>query len=93
MVDTIVEANPGVKPPTYEISNQYLKLKVEDYQMYIKDMHWLWQDYDCTLMCNRETMNYQYHLVNFMVYYKTGTVFLKFVDTTSNVEIHNIYLA
>lgn len=82
MIDTIAEANPRVKHHLHEISNKYLKMEVDDYHRYIRDMSWLCQDYGCTLVCDGWTKNDKNNLVNFMLYCKTGTIFIKFVDTT-----------
>ena len=85
MVDTIAEVGPGVKPPSaYEIGGKYLDMEVSDYWRYLEDHFKTWEEYGCTLMCDGWTSNNRRHIINFMAYCVTGTVFIRSVDTSGH---------
>ena len=82
IVDTIAEGGPKVKPPSaYEISRKYLDMEYDDYTRYLEDHSKTWKEYGCTLTCDGWTSNNRRHIINFMSYCVTGTVFIRSVDT------------
>ncbi|RWR92086.1 hypothetical protein CKAN_02127900 [Cinnamomum micranthum f. kanehirae] len=85
MVDTIAEVGPGVKPPSaHEIGRKYLDMEVDDYWRSLKDHFKTWEEYGCTLICDGWTSNNRQHIINFMAYYLTGTVFVRSIDTSGH---------
>ena len=49
MIDTIVEASPGIKGPMgYQIGNTYLEEEVQELEVYITTLKAKWPIYGCT---------------------------------------------
>ena len=50
MIDTIVEAGPGIKGPTgYQIGNAYLEEEVQELEVYMNTLKAKWPVYGCTM--------------------------------------------
>ena len=45
-----------------------------------------WETYGCTIMCNGWTGSTKLSIINFMVYSKRSTIFLKFVDASDKIK-------
>ena len=45
-----------------------------------------WKIYGCTIMCDEWTGPTKLSLINFMVYYKGSTIFLKSIDASDNIK-------
>ena len=45
-----------------------------------------WKTYRCTIMCDEWTGPMKLSIINFMVYCKGSTIFLKFVDASDNIK-------
>ena len=77
----------GIEPPSpYEIKNKYLDMQYKDMEDYVNLQREKWKTYECTIMCDRWTGPIKLTIINFMVYYKGSTVFLKSVDALENIK-------
>ena len=45
-----------------------------------------WKTYGCTIICDGWTSTTKLSIINFMVYCKGSTLFLKFVDASDNIK-------
>ncbi|XP_040374660.1 uncharacterized protein LOC112199142 [Rosa chinensis] len=74
---------PGVKLPTsYEIQTRYLENEYTEMKRYVDTHRETWKIYGCTIMCDGWTSPTKMSILNFMVYSKGSTVFLKSVDAS-----------
>ena len=77
----------GIEPPSpYEIKNKYLDMKYKDMEDYVNFQREKWKTYGCTIMCDGWTGPTKLSIINFMVYCKGSTIFLKFVDASDNIK-------
>jgi len=54
MISEIVKIGPGVQgPTTYEFSHGCLDMEVKDYRDCLKIFHNFWDEYGCSVMCDR----------------------------------------
>nr|XP_011469160.1 PREDICTED: uncharacterized protein LOC105352880 [Fragaria vesca subsp. vesca] len=89
MVIGIHRAGQGVLPPTpYEIRNKYLEMEFKDISEYVDTLKATWETYGCTIMCDGWTGPTRLSIINFMVYSKGTTVFLRSVDSSSEKKEH-----
>ncbi|KAL6176613.1 hypothetical protein ACLB2K_053246 [Fragaria x ananassa] len=89
MVIGIQRAGQGVLPPTpYEIRNKYLEMEFKDISEYVDTLKATWETYGCTIMCDGWTGPTRLSIINFMVYSKGTTVFLRSVDSSSEKKEH-----
>ena len=87
MIKNIAEAGPRVHSPTpYEISHGYLNMEVEDCLGFLKTFHNFWDEYGCTIMCDRWLTQNRRSLINFLVYSPIRTIFLKSVDASDQFK-------
>ena len=71
----------GIEPSSpYEINNKYLDMEYKDMEDYVNLQREKWKTYGCTIMCDGWTDPTKLSIINFMVYYKGNTIFLKSVD-------------
>ncbi|XP_050379541.1 uncharacterized protein LOC126796867 [Argentina anserina] len=78
MMSDRAECGPGVKLPTaYEILDPCLNEAYEDMKRYVDGHRKTWETFGCTLMCDGWTGPTKLSIINFMVYSKGATVFLK----------------
>ena len=76
-----------IKPPSpYEIKNKYLDMKYKDMKAYVNLQREKWKTYGCTIMCYRWTNPIKLDIINFMVYSKGSTIFLKSVDVSNKIK-------
>ncbi|KAL6342296.1 hypothetical protein AAG906_007510 [Vitis piasezkii] len=68
----------GIEPPSpYEIKNKYLEMEYKEMEAYVNQQREKWKTYGCTII-----------IINFMVYSKGTTVFLKSVDASNYIKDH-----
>ena len=78
-----------IKPPSpYEIKNKYFKMEYKYMEAYVNQQREKWKTYDCTIMSDGCTGPTRLSIINFMVYSKGSTVFLKSIDASNNIKDH-----
>ena len=83
----IIYVGMGIKPPSpYEINNKYLEMEYKDMEAYVNIQREKWETYGCTIMCDRWTGPTKLSIINFMVYSKGSTIFLKSVDASNKIK-------
>ena len=76
----------GIKAPSpYEIKNKYLDMEYKDMEDYVNLQRKKWKTYGCTIMCDGWTVP-TLSIINFMVYCKGSTNFLKSIDASDNIK-------
>lgn len=89
MVIGIQRAGEGVLPPTpYEIRHKYLDMEFNDITEHVNTLRATWETYGCTIMCDGWTGPTRLSIINFMVYSKGNTIFLKSVDSSGEKKEH-----
>ena len=77
----------GIEPPSpYEIKNKYLNMKYKDMEDYVNIQREKWKTYGCTIMSDGWTGPTKLSIINFMVYSKGSTIFLKSVDASDKIK-------
>ena len=77
----------GIEPPSpYEIKNTYLDMGYKYMEDYVNIQREKWKTYGCTIMCDGWTGPTKLSIINFMVYSKGSTIFLKFVDASNKIK-------
>ena len=77
----------GIEPLfQYEIKNKYLDMKYKGMEDYMNIERKKCKTYGCTIMCDRWTGPTKLSIINFMVYSKGSTIFLKFVDASDKIK-------
>ncbi|RVW78681.1 hypothetical protein CK203_048452 [Vitis vinifera] len=83
------QAGMGIKPPSpYEIKNKYLEMEYKEMEAYVNQQREKWKTYGCTIMSDGWTGPTKLSIINFMVYSKGTTVFLKSVDASNYIKDH-----
>lgn len=83
------KAGMGIDSPTpYEIRTKYLDMEVKEMREYVDSLKPKWKLYGCTLMCDGWTGPTKLSIINFMVYCKGSTVFLKSIDASDKIKDH-----
>ena len=78
-----------IKPPSpYEIKNKYLEREYKDMEAYVNQQRDKWKTYGCTIMSDGWTGPTRLSIINFMVYPKGSTVFLKIFNASNNIKDH-----
>ena len=62
--------------------------QVKDMNKYVAQIKPMWKTYGCTIMCDGWTGPTKLSIINFMVYCKGKTVFLKSVDASDKIKDH-----
>ncbi|RVW78540.1 hypothetical protein CK203_049801 [Vitis vinifera] len=79
----------GIEPPSpYEIKNKYLEMEYKEMEAYVNQQREKWKTYGCTIMSYGWTGSTKLSIINFMVYSKGTTVFLKSVDASNYIKDH-----
>ena len=75
----------GVKYPTrYEISEVYLESEFQAMKTWIEELKSTWKERGVTIMCDGWTDSINHtHIMNFLVYSSSGTIFLKSIDAST----------
>ena len=77
----------GIEPPSpYEIKNKYLDVEHKDMEDYVNIQREKWKTYGCTIMSDGWTGPTKLSIINFMVYLKGSTIFLKSVDASDKIK-------
>ena len=77
----------GIEPPSpYEIKNKYLDMEHKDMEDYVNIQREKWKTYECTIMSDGWTGPTKLSIINFMVYSKGSTIFLKSVDASDKIK-------
>ena len=77
----------GIEPPSpYEIKNKYLDMEYKDMEDYVNIQREKWKTYGCTIMSDGWTGPTKLIIINFMVYSKGSTIFLKSVDASGKIK-------
>ena len=66
-------------PYSYKIKNKYLEMEYKEMEAYANQLREKWKTYGCTIMLDGWTGPTKLSIINFMVYSKGNTVFLKSV--------------
>ena len=79
MINTIAEADPGVKGPTgYQIGNLYLEEEMKEIEIYIASIKTKWPQYGCTIMCDGWSSWNRKPILNFMIYCDRSMIYHNF---------------
>ncbi|RVW12082.1 hypothetical protein CK203_087327 [Vitis vinifera] len=79
----------GIEPPSpYEIKNKYLEMEYKEMEAYVNQQREKWKTYGCTIMSDGWTGPTKLSIINFMVYSKGTTVFLKSIDASNYIKDH-----
>ena len=77
----------GIEPPSpYEIKNKYLDMEHKDMEDYVNIQREKWKTYGCMIMSDGWTRPTKLSIINFMVYSKGSTIFLKSVDASDKIK-------
>ena len=77
----------GIEPPSpYEIKHKYLDIEYKDMKAYVNIQIEKWTTYGCMIMCDEWTGPTKSSIINFMVYSKGITIFLKSVDASNYIK-------
>ena len=83
----IIYVGMGIEPPSpYEIKRKYLEMENKDMTANVNTQREKWKTYGCTIRCDGWTGPTKLSIINFMVYLKGSTVFLKFVDVSGRIK-------
>ena len=72
-------------PSSYEIENKYLDIKYKDMDN-VNFQKEKWNTYGCTIMCDGWIGPMKLNIINFNVYSKGSTIFLKSVDVSDKIK-------
>ena len=73
-------------PSLYEIKNKYLDMEYKDMEDYVNLQREKLKTYECTIMCDGWTGPTKLNIINFIVYCKGSTIFLKSIDASDNIK-------
>ena len=77
----------GIEPPSpYEIKHKYLDMEYKDMEAYVNIQREKWKTCGCMIMCDRWTRPTKLSIINFMVYSKGSTIFLKYVHASNYIK-------
>ena len=83
----------GIEPPfPYEIKHKYLDMEYKDMEGYANVQREKWKTYECMIMCDEWIEPAKLSIINFMVYSKGNTIFLKSVDTSNSIKGQQIHI-
>ncbi|XP_059654936.1 uncharacterized protein LOC132301724 [Cornus florida] len=84
VVEAISQHGPGMKPPSYhEVRVPLLKKELEHTDNLMRDHREEWARYRCTIMADGWKDKRHRCLINFLVNYPKGTMFIQSVDASS----------
>ena len=73
-------------PSPYEIKKKYLDMEYKDMEDYVNIQREKWKTYECIIMCDGWVGLTKLSIINFMVYSKGSTIFLKSVDAFDKIK-------
>ncbi|KAL5180865.1 hypothetical protein HKD37_01G001917 [Glycine soja] len=83
MIDAISSMSPGYKAPNfYRIRGPLLNMWVDEVRKLVESYKEVWKETRCTLMANGWIDRSRRTLINFLVYFPKGTIFLRSVDAS-----------
>nr|CAN81812.1 hypothetical protein VITISV_020893 [Vitis vinifera] len=92
MIVGVQQVGMGIEPPSpYEIKHKYLDMEYKDMEAYVNIQREKWKTYGCTIMSDRWTGPTKLSIINFIVYSKGSTIFLKSLDASNNIK-NNKYI-
>ena len=74
------------QPSSYEIKHTYLDMEYKDMEVYVNIHREKWKPYECTIMCGGWARPIKLNIINFMVYSKGNTIFLKSVEVSNSIN-------
>ena len=84
MINAISSMSPGYKAPNfYRICGPLLNMWVDEVRKLVESYKEVWKETGCTLMADGWTDHSRRTLINVLVYYPKGTIFLRSVDASS----------
>ncbi|KAF0923241.1 hypothetical protein E2562_003450 [Oryza meyeriana var. granulata] len=84
MLDAIASAGVGFKGPLYhDLRGPLLKHLNDDVREYLCDLKKEWSACGCSVIADRQKNHGESSIINFLVYCRRGTMFLKSVDTSA----------
>jgi len=87
MLKAVREYGKGLKPNSYyEVRVSYLKKVVDNVQQSLQKYKVGWEKWGCTLICDSWTNGKGRSLTNFLVNSPSGTIFLKYIDTSDVIK-------
>ncbi|XP_028117521.1 uncharacterized protein LOC114315151 [Camellia sinensis] len=90
MIQAIGQFGPGLKPPTYHMRRvPYLKKEVNHVNKLMKEHRDDWAKYGCFIMCDGWTDKRNRTLLNFLVNFPKGTMFIESIDASSYSKDRN----
>ena len=75
----------------YEIKHKYLDMEYKDMEGYVNVQREKWKTYECMIMCDEWIGPAKLSIINFMVYSKGSTIFLKYIDASNYIK-YNKYI-
>ena len=83
----IIYVGMGIEPSSpYEIKSKYLEIEYKNMKAYVNIQREKLETYGCTIMCDGWTRPTKLSIINFMVYSKRSTIFLKSVDASDKIK-------
>ena len=83
----IIYVEMDIEPPsTYEVKSKYLEIEYKEMEAYVNIQKEKWKTYGCTIMCDGWTGSTKLSIINFMVYSKGSTIFLKSIDASDKIK-------
>ena len=83
----IIYVGMRIEPPSpYEIKSKYLEMEYKDMENYVNIQREKRETYGCTIMCDGWIGPTKLSMIDFMVYSKGSTIFLKFVDALDKIK-------
>ena len=77
----------NIEPPSpYEIKSKYLEMEYKDMEACVNIQRKKCETYGCIIMCDGWTGPTKLNKINFMVYSKGNTIFLKSIDALDNIK-------
>ena len=73
-------------PSPYEIKSKYLEMKYKDMEAYVNIQRKKLETYGCTIMYDGWIRPTKLSIINFMVYSKGSTIFLKSVNDLDKIK-------
>ena len=73
-------------PSPYEIKSKYLEIKYKDMEAYVNIQRKKLETYGCTIMYDGWIGPTKLSIINFMVYSKESTIFLKYVNDFDKIK-------
>ncbi|KZV55104.1 hypothetical protein F511_07490 [Dorcoceras hygrometricum] len=91
MVDVIAAVGPGYKAPKYnQLRTNLLGSMKKKVQLLVSSYRSVWEERGCTIMADGWQDRSNRQLINFLVYCKRGTTFVRSIDASDIVNIQSL---